>query len=347
MDYELSDSSRGKPDIEQSPDAMEIDADEPSQAMDTEHQEAISQSLPSKSSAQIIEDHGLQFFEPPSPSQPSQPLEDAEPQISMQSRLSSALTHPKQDKEPLENNLPYLLATELFRIVSRSSVKQLLLSLHNCAEDEVPEIVDYVCGPDESTLGTETKVARRVFAILVLCVRASSIVNFKRENICDADLPVSIQQIISATRVELRVLKRCGSPISNSCFESWHPGEIKNFEAEQWSVHVPFFSEDKSKPDPPLPIYHLYTNSRLPWDVVHAVKDSGQSQVWQIEINTNHHRLGCEPITSENMVVLGERSPKYQKLEMHPSQHGFISVSSTTRILVVFLQSCLHLAVKC
>jgi hypothetical protein len=137
------------------------------------------------------------------------------------------------------------------------------------------------------------KHSSKLFAILVIILKSSSILEFVDENITDDDLPlvrfyIADPQQIRSDRNSFALCgeKRKGHPIA--AMKNWSQRDVKSFSRDQWSFLAPVFSNGKH--------YKFDDNTILPFVEDQEgqrgkVRSGGYSQVWGIRIHRDHQHL--------------------------------------------------------
>lgn len=131
----------------------------------------------------------------------------------------------------------------------------------------------------------------RTFAVLILLDRAHLALNFSREGLSDAALPLT--KFAAANRADGQApfeLRRQDAPDCHlSCFDGWAQNDIEAFEKLQWRVVVPIFSDT-----PKQQFLDLEDQAVLPYiesweNKEHDHFKGGNSEVWKVKIHDAHH----------------------------------------------------------
>jgi hypothetical protein len=152
--------------------------------------------------------------------------------------------------------LGFLSRTQLRRLVNPRSVYREFMRINYSTAEDAHQIklrsmslALQVC--NETVIihrgKPKLKSFRKMFALLVLVEATSTISQLLEENVSDMDLPLSLQR--SGATFELRRRDSSSQPSEEplKCFShhTWSPTKIKNFEAYQWCMLAPFFSQDE------------------------------------------------------------------------------------------------------
>lgn len=140
---------------------------------------------------------------------------------------------------------------------------------------------------------------KKIFAILILCEKPSSVQLFIAEGVTDADLPLR-KVYCCQGESKLFDLARTKSTLGNDskpleCFKDWSPLAIRRFEEWQWTTQTPFFHRGERKnvarfvfqPDIPLP---FTSDSRYSQEQGGYFEvESGFSSVFKVDIHPEQH----------------------------------------------------------
>lgn len=146
------------------------------------------------------------------------------------------------------------------------------------------QITQYICGNPESEAPVELKAARRVFAVLSLIGKATAIVDFILDSLCDEDLPLLRTNKVGAEFKLAR--KSAGVKPPLTCFKYWNSNDILQFDSHQWYMKSPFFAIKDGK----ATFYTLEDRTILPWRKVDKpVTNTDYSVVRRVQIHEAHH----------------------------------------------------------
>jgi len=141
---------------------------------------------------------------------------------------------------------------------------------------------------------TEIKSFRKIFALLVLVEKSSSICLFLQENLSDLDLPLAT--VRNGGFIELRRRSVSGRPSSEvlNCFSQWSPVRRKEFEEYQWTMLAPFFNQGQYSN---VSHYVLKNQHILPFVFTENEEDDnaeflgGFGRVFMVRIHPEHHNF--------------------------------------------------------
>ncbi|RYP71041.1 hypothetical protein DL769_004779 [Monosporascus sp. CRB-8-3] len=183
----------------------------------------------------------------------------------------------------------FLPLTELDSIVQHDTVHDFLKFGPNREYFQgwnLEEIMRYVCGNTESRDPRELKGSRRIFAILVLLDRATSIVDFMKDGLCDGDLPL-VRHNEKGANFDL-VRKLGEKEFSLTCFKGWRRIDIQQFDSHQWYMRPPIFAIK----DGEAVFYPLESRIIFPWlEYDDAISQSDFSVVRRVRIHPAHHNF--------------------------------------------------------
>lgn len=174
-----------------------------------------------------------------------------------------------------------------------------------------------ICGRGDSNVAEYLLSFKKIFAILRLSGKLSSILLFIDEGVADQHLPLD-KVVPPHAHPNLFQLVRKGDAGARyqplSCFQDWDPLELMRFEEWQWVTLPPFFYKTRRTrvghfllPDQvPLP---FISDSR--YDETGGEKDeveSGFSRVFKVEIHPQQHGFHgpkvCRPCASSIVVIV-------------------------------------------
>lgn len=166
---------------------------------------------------------------------------------------------------------------------------------------ELDQLVGTICGSTRGEdIGTRPASERlcRIFATLCLISRPGSIQKFIEANVSDKDLPFAPEQLkrIVATDDAVQI-----TPSD----EHWDSKTREEFEAQQWKVLVPFFSQANTLDK--VRFYDLDSKDILPFTTDKAsqrVRTGGFGKVSIVNIHSAHHGF------NRNQVILDCRKPR-------------------------------------
>jgi hypothetical protein len=197
--------------------------------------------------------------------------------------------------------------------------------LARCLQDihglqEIRHYARLVC--HETTLAGDgikfkNKSFKKIFAILVLIDKTSTILRFLNEDLNDTDLPLEKAPLDGTCNFfQLRRKHDLDRPLS--CFHGWKQIQIQNFAQWQWSFLSPFFAKGRKKHPEHyilqsqiiLPfIYDADSNGLDNPDENEVVRAGGQSDVFKVHIHPEHHDFHDEKIRNPRFAIRRLHSP--------------------------------------
>lgn len=158
----------------------------------------------------------------------------------------------------------------------------------NVDKDEIRRMAKTICSTDKA------RSFKKIFATLIMaCVGIERISDFLKNNVSDADLPLS--QVPRHGETNSNDLRRRKDPEHRPLefFRSWSLVEIRAFEREQWLTQAPYFSRMGQKH---VKHWVLHSQARLPF--IGNIEDRGEpetescfSRVFKVDIHHNHHNF--------------------------------------------------------
>ncbi|KAM0431504.1 hypothetical protein ACHAPT_005482 [Fusarium lateritium] len=216
---------------------------------------------------------------------------------------SASTTEPRIPKGPLENEIrEYMITTgekgrdDVF--LPRNALEELL------SEERITEALaralsvgshsrTQTLGADPSPIdiSSSDQLAKRkeIVTILILIGKLEATPDFITEGIDDDDLPFERKRSPGAALG--KTLKRRdsnGSLKSINLFSSWESRDLEAFEAQQFKIHVPVFSDIGSNTKTP-PHWSLATRTVLPYLHSTPVGRGGFSAVSRVELHPAHY----------------------------------------------------------
>jgi len=234
----------------------------------------------------------------PGASQESSPTVTVAPELPPQHELNCKLFAALQRTRDIRDK-GFLPKAQLDSLVNPDSVfLELLKSLsQTLSNQQIKECADAVCAETEIVLSSGKKVIksfRKIFALLVLVEKSSSIYLFLQENVSDLDLPLAT--VRNGGLFELRRRDASDGPSSESlnCFNSWSPVRMKEFEEYQWTMLAPFFTQSEYNN---VAHYVLKDQHILPFVFTEDEEDDnaeylgGFGRVFMVRIHPEHHNF--------------------------------------------------------
>ncbi|KAG4436080.1 hypothetical protein IFR05_008436 [Cadophora sp. M221] len=235
-----------------------------------------------------VSDGGLKEYTRRYAQRISSPKIESRQSLSLQDQFVEALVRPNSRRKGF---FPMALIPQL---VTRSCViqelSQSLKSTHNVRQIE--ELADSICEERQ-----EHKSFRKIFAVLVLIERSSSISKFVVEGVDDSNLPlVKCYGGPKESSFELRMEHKKEKKLE--CFDDWTHFFLNAFEEWQWTTVSPFFYKGIDKE---VRHFTLKESIMLPFtadsrrdsgtESQDAVIDGGFSRVFKVNIHSDHHDI--------------------------------------------------------
>jgi serine/threonine protein kinase len=175
----------------------------------------------------------------------------------------------------------FIAVDELSRIVTPESIS---VELERCGVEFVSDEIRQECAVEIS------KVAPKLFSILVCLKRGHYIMEFLDERIDDTHLPfVRSDKTAKSGHFKLCSKRNPDQPIK--CMATWDQARVNDFGRDQWCMLAPIFEyADEIKH------YELHDNCVLPCVEDDELSDrtiqGGYGSVWKIAIHPAHQRVG-------------------------------------------------------
>jgi hypothetical protein len=190
-------------------------------------------------------------------------------------------------QSPEEATKYFLPGDALHAILNRESLHRYFRK--SMSNEVVETICDYVYGTQRTTNIQGT--AQKILATLLLTGKEDSILDFKVDEIYDKDLPLIREGEFGADFRLTRMSNKNGPPLT--CFETWTPREIQDFDRYQWSLLSPFFSQDSHRK---VLFYRLHDRVILPWTEDTQTNEGGYSTIRRVKIHAAHHNFNTTSV---------------------------------------------------
>lgn len=230
-------------------------------------------------------------------------VDNSQEHFALQDRFFEALVRVHEEKKG------FFPKAKLLNLVTEDCVNhelnRILGETHNTSQvreyarkicDEIPQPRD----PDDGR-APKIKSFKKIFAILVLIEKTTSISKFLEEDVNDLDLPlVKIEEGNSGARFSLR--KKRHRDQSLECFRNWSQFNIRAFEEWQWVTVAPFFHKGSRKDVQHFP---LQDSVMLPFtsdsrrnkqSELHTVLEGGYGRVFKVQIHPDHHNFNMPQV---------------------------------------------------
>jgi hypothetical protein len=179
--------------------------------------------------------------------------------------------------------LPY---SDLKRICQYDSVFGVFrTSFPNSPPETIERYIRYILGKKDDGTEDGNGPAIRLFAILVLIRKLSSIGLFIEERLKDRDLPFLK---IPTSDKSWRLIRRQKNDIEDvHTFDGWGTGDIRGFYEKQWKLLAPYITKAN---DGSVAIYGLSQDAIMPWtERIPLNKLTGYGAVSKVGIHPDHH----------------------------------------------------------
>jgi serine/threonine protein kinase len=217
---------------------------------------------------------------------------------------------------------------ELSRLITEESVAEELIKFREQTQrtiDEIQTCAHQICSeelvPNNKPCNNEEmegclRTYRKIFAILVLIEKTTSIFLFLHHQVSDLDLPLVL--VKDPEEPGLKRLQRRpdadGKPSTEiPIFETWSPWQMSSFEDSQWRFLAPFFSRGGYNDVKHFPLRENHILPFIPFNGISTAttKDSviekidcgegGYGKVMMVRIHPAHHNFhvnGAGTLTS-------------------------------------------------
>ncbi|KAH8886077.1 kinase-like protein [Thozetella sp. PMI_491] len=201
----------------------------------------------------------------------------------------------------------FLPAGDMDRIVTLENVEQeinIAFETSNLPRERVQKLVEYVCGPRNDIMD-DTSSNRKIFALLVLLKKLSSLPEVMDEGITDADFPFFKPMDTADAHDPVTMLIRRRKNNSEAkdnvpyteipvrFFHNWEHLEVRKFYTRQWELLVPFLAKAE---DGSVAMYELDQQAIMPWTLYDEkeVRKGGFATVRQVHIHPDHHAFSAD-----------------------------------------------------
>ncbi|KAF2122404.1 hypothetical protein BDV96DRAFT_483175 [Lophiotrema nucula] len=177
----------------------------------------------------------------------------------------------------------------------------------------VAELAETVCDEIEVLHNGKHKLKsfKKIFALLVITDRTSSISLFIDEDVSDLDLPLAAYKVKGKKAIELRRRNSSDEPYDKSleCFshQLWSPIKLQTFEDYQWTMLAPFFYKGI---DGDVKHYRLKDQCILPFvRKEEDIEDDGDEcrggfgRVFMVRIHKEHHNFDDQQSRNDGFAI--------------------------------------------
>lgn len=260
-------------------------------------------SLATEPSETDITDNGNRLHDLKTQSRQLRPVDGPEQIDPLEDRLVNSLEEPYPEKKG------FFPRDVLTRLVDEECVFEKLRSnLDNVLDDDtIRGYARRICGlphvPEDRKLSPST--FKKIFVILVLSERVSTILKFIAGKVTDDDLPLAKVPRRGKPRTIFDLGKRGAPDIALECFRGWNSVAIRRFEEWQWTVISPFFARSHKRKNvthfvlQDQAILPFISDSRRGPDALDNLEfEGGYSEVFKVEIHPEHHDFHDSHVSS-------------------------------------------------
>jgi len=230
-------------------------------------------------------------------------LDQTQKDLTLQDRFFEALVRVHEEKKGF---FPRALLSTL---VTEDCVVQELTKCLNDAHSQsrIKEYAEEICKEvprlrdEDDNRPPKIKSFKKIFTILVLIEKTSSISKFLEEDVNDLDLPlVKCEKRGNGSRFDLRRSRMKDKPLE--CFHNWSQFQIIAFEDWQWTTVSPFFHKGSHKDVPHFPLQDpvmlpFTTDSRRDKEIdLRYEREGGYGHVFRVEIHPDHHNFNLHKV---------------------------------------------------
>lgn len=225
-------------------------------------------------------------------------LDISQEHLALQDRFFDALVRVHEEKKGFipRTHLSHLVTEdcvfrELSEILSDAHHPNQIRQYSRKICEEIPQPRD-----DDDDRPVKIKSFKKIFAILVLIEKTTSISKFLEEDVNDLDLPlVKIETGQSGARFDLRKPRLRDQTLE--CFRNWSQFTVRAFEEWQWVTIAPFFHRGSRKDVHHFP---LQDSVMLPFTAdsrrnkqteLQTVHEGGYGRVFKVNIHPDHHNF--------------------------------------------------------
>jgi hypothetical protein len=230
-------------------------------------------------------------------------VDSSQKHVALQDRFFEALVRVHEEKKGFFPRAPLsILVTEdcvfheLSRMLSDTHHPSQIREYSRKICEETPQPRD-----DDDDRPPKIKSFKKIFAILVLIEKTTSISKFLEEDVNDLDLPlVKIEDGKTGARFDLRKPHLKHQVLE--CFRNWSQFYVRAFEEWQWVTVAPFFHRGTRKDVRHFP---LQASVILPFTAdsrrsnpteFQTVLEGGYGRVFKVDIHPDHHNFNTSKV---------------------------------------------------
>ena len=231
------------------------------------------------------------------------PLKSSQKNLALQDQFFDALVRVHEEKKGFfpRAHLSILVTEkcvfhELSRILSDTHHPSQIREYSRKICEEIPQPSD-----DDDGRPPKIKSFKKIFAILVLIEKTTSISKFLEEDVNDLHLPlVKIENGQRGARFDLRKPRLRDQSLE--CFRNWSQFNVRAFEEWQWVTVAPFFHRGSRKDVQHFP---LQDSVMLPFTAdsrrnkqteLQTVLEGGYGSVFRVNIHPDHHNFNITKV---------------------------------------------------
>jgi len=223
-------------------------------------------------------------------------LKGSQENLTLQDRFYDALIRVHEEKKGFfpRGNLSSLVTQDC--VFDELSQLDLLNNMHNATQ--IRAYAKRIC--EEREIDDKSpptiKSFKKIFVVLTLVEKTSSIIKFLEEDINDLDLPlIKIEK--SRNRFDLQASRKPGEVLE--CFRNWSQSKVQAFEEWQWTTISPFFHKGEYRDVRHFRLQDSVllpftsdsrrqrgTENEFPTEIV-----GGQGRVFKANIHPDHHNF--------------------------------------------------------
>ena len=230
-------------------------------------------------------------------------LDSSQEHLALQDRIFEALVRVQEEKKG------FLPRVHLSNLVTEDCVFRELSEIlsDKYHPSQIREYSRKICKEipqprdDDDYRPPRIKSFKKIFAILVLIEKTTSIGKFLEEDVNDQDLPlVKSERGHSGARFDLRKPRLRDQTLE--CFRNWSQFNVRAFEEWQWVTVAPFFHRGFRKDVQHFP---LQDSVMLPFTAdsrrnkqteLQTVHEGGYGRVFKVNIHPDHHNFNITKV---------------------------------------------------
>lgn len=220
--------------------------------------------------------------------------------LALQDQFFEALVNPYEEKKGFFPRA--LLSTLVTEDIVFKELCKCLNDTHN--QSQIKDYAERICNEspvlpvEDDNKPPKIMSFKKIFVILVLIEKTSSIIRFLEEGVSDLDLPLEkVQKGNNGVLFDLRQSKNKDKELE--CFRNWTHFSITSFEEWQWTAISPFFHKGSRKD---VAHFLLLPSVKLPFtsdsrrgfgqgsEFLTDI-EGGYGRVFKVDIHPDHHNF--------------------------------------------------------